>query len=258
MPKTSDIQATNVDRLSILLIGEPGTGKTHFLGTLPKPLYIFDFDDGLRTLAGVEGIDYDTYRDSPYGYNGKTGEGFYDWGTGWIKFMEKLASFTKDCPYKSVAIDTGTALMELAKNRARKRNPSNVQEPDSMEKQHWGEVGNLMRSALDLLTMLRCVRAFNGHVKRDTNPLNDQVEFVILLEGQMQGKLPAFFDEVYYTNILKKKEGDKIKQSYVLQTQQSGLYKSARSRAGVPDGIESSWQAVAAAIQKPLVVAPKK
>src|SRR4051812_29082645 len=35
----------------ILLIGDSGTGKTHFLGTMPKP-FVADFDRGLSTLRG--------------------------------------------------------------------------------------------------------------------------------------------------------------------------------------------------------------
>ncbi len=73
----------------------------------------------------------------------------------------------------------------------------------------------------------------------------------------MQGKLPAFFDEVYYTTSKKEGKDANVKQKYTLQTMQSGLYKAARSRASVPDGIDSSWQAIAAAIQKPIkAVAP--
>lgn len=243
MPSTEDMPRVDLTDVSVCLIGEPGTGKTHFLGTLPKPLYIFDFDKGLRTLAGVKGVTYDTYRDGPYGMDSKTGDDLYKWGFAWQAFMEKLLSFSKDCPYASVALDTVSFQMELAKNYARLKNPAK-QGPTHMEQPQWGDVGNYMKNALDVFTMLKCVKVATCHVKRDTNPLNNEIEFVPLLEGQMQGKLPAFFDEVYYTNLKKVGVGAAATYRYQLQTAQSGLYKSARTRIGIPDGIASDWWSV--------------
>jgi len=34
------------DLKKVLLIGMEGSGKTHFIGTMPKPIYIFSFDKG--------------------------------------------------------------------------------------------------------------------------------------------------------------------------------------------------------------------
>jgi hypothetical protein len=240
---------TDFTDTSFCLIGEPGTGKTHFLGTLPKPLYIFDFDKGLRTLAGIKGITYDTYRDGPHGQDKKTGDDLYGWGHAWQAFMSKLLEFSQSCPYASVAIDTVSFQMEACKNFARLRNPAK-QGPTHMEQPQWGDVGNYMKNALDLFTMLKCIKVATCHLKRDVNPLNNDTEFVPLLEGQMQGKMPAFFDEVYYTNIKKEGVGAGATYRYLLQTAQSGLYKSARTRIGVPDGTDSNWQSVVNAVEQ--------
>lgn len=249
MPSTEDISRTDFTDTSFCLIGEPGTGKTHFLGTLPKPLYIFDFDKGLRTLAGVKGITYDTYRDGPYGADKLTGDDLYKWGYAWQDFMAKLLSFSQDCPYASVAIDTVSFQMEACKNYVRLKNPAK-QGPTHMEQPQWGDVGNYMKNALGLFTMLKCIKVATCHVKRDENPLNNEVEFVPLLEGQMQGKMPAFFDEVYYTDIKKSGAGADAKYNYVLKTAKSGLYKAARTRIGVPDGTDSNWQSVVEAVER--------
>ncbi len=37
--------------LKILLFGGYGTGKTHFSSTLPQPIYFFDTDKGITTVA---------------------------------------------------------------------------------------------------------------------------------------------------------------------------------------------------------------
>lgn len=44
-----------------LLYGEAGAGKTHLLRDFPKPLLIFDFDQKLQPLAGVDGIEVVSY-----------------------------------------------------------------------------------------------------------------------------------------------------------------------------------------------------
>lgn len=248
MPKTSDMPDTDLTDIAICLIGEPGTGKTKFLGTLPRPLYVFDFDKGMRTLRGEPDIEYDTYRDGPYGMDKQTGDDFYEWGKGWIAVMNKLAEFTKKCPFKSVAIDTGTFGQQLAKNFARKRNPSK-NGMEAMELQHWGDVGNQMVAMLDLLIMIpNVVKAFNVHVKRDVNPVNENIEFVPLMDGNIQGRLAGFFDEVYYTNRALNKE--KTAEVFTLQTKQSGLYKSARTRIGVPDNSPLHWSTIEKAVRE--------
>jgi hypothetical protein len=53
-----------------------------------------------------------------------------------------------------------------------------------------------------------------------------------LLPGQLAGKIPGYFDEVYYS-FAKAKEGKTV---YRLQTQTKGLYK-ARSRISGEEGI---------------------
>ena len=51
---------TKTDSWTILLYGGYGVGKTTFLGTMPKPTLILDFDKGIRTrgLMGLEDVDY--------------------------------------------------------------------------------------------------------------------------------------------------------------------------------------------------------
>ncbi len=246
MPSTMDMPETDLADTALCLIGEPGTGKTKFLGTLPKPLYVFDADKGMRTLRGVEGITYDTYRDAPFGMEVPKDSTLYKWGHGWDAMTKKLRGFHTDCPYASVAIDTVTFMQTLAKNSARLRAPAE-RGKEVMEKQHWGEISNMMNSMLDLLIMIPgTIKVVTTHVKRDVNPINDNTEFVPLIDGNMQGRIAGFFDEVYYTN--RSLSADKKSEIFTLQTRQSGLYKSARSRIGVPDGSPLEWNSIVKAV----------
>ncbi len=255
MPKTDEMPASNLSDLAIMLIGEPGSGKTKFLASLPKPIYVFDFDKGIRTLRGETDIEYDLYRDGPFGMDKLTGDDLYKWGHGWDEFMHKLVSFSKDCPFNTIALDTVTFAQQLAKNAARRRHPSQKNGPEAMEIQHWGEVSNMVGSALDVLISFPCVKVVTAHVKRDVNPLNENVEFVPLIDGNMQGRIAGYFDEVYYTN--RKNSADKTKEEFTLQTKQSGLYKSARTRIGVKDGSPLHFNSIMQAVAEQPVLAVK-
>jgi len=52
----------SIDWLNSLIYGDPGTGKTYFLGTAEDhpdthPLLILDIDGGIKTLRKRQGID---------------------------------------------------------------------------------------------------------------------------------------------------------------------------------------------------------
>ena len=51
-----DLKTVKPDLKKILVIGHEGVGKTNFIKTMPKPIYLFSFDKGYQTLAGEEGI----------------------------------------------------------------------------------------------------------------------------------------------------------------------------------------------------------
>jgi phage nucleotide-binding protein len=65
-PKTSDLTLSD-HKWGILLYGAQGAGKTHFIGTMPKPIFVFDWDGGVVTLRGQSDIDYITIRPDQWG-----------------------------------------------------------------------------------------------------------------------------------------------------------------------------------------------
>ena len=249
MPSTEDMNRLDMTDLSFLLVGEPGTGKTNFLRNMPKPLFVFDFDNGMRTLAGVKGITYETYRDGPYGMDTLTGDDLYKWGDSWKYAMDMIVQLSAKNEYASVAVDTISFGQEACKNFVRRRNPAK-QGPTVMELPQWGDVGNYMRSFLDVFTMLRCNKVATCHIDRAMNPQTETVELLPLMDGAMKGKIASFFDEVLYTNIKKEGAGPDAKYRYVLQSVQAGLYKAARTRIGIPDGTDSNWESVVRAVEQ--------
>lgn len=248
MPSTANLPIKGLSNESFLLLGEPGSGKTNFLRHMPKPMYVFDFDNGIKTLAGVQGIEYDVYKDAPPKYTGKMSEGVYKWGTAWVEVRKKVDALTAEFAAgkgpKVVALDSLTGMMELAKDSVMLADPGKTL--DNMEIQHWGALIMQVRYVLDTFTTWPCLKVAIGHVKRDENPLTEVMELVPLLQGQSQGTVPSYFDEIYFCDVVSKPAaaGGTKQQIYTLTTQKNGFVKAARSRRNLPNGTPNDWREV--------------
>lgn len=116
-------------RLSMLVYGRSGTGKTAFGSTFPKPLLLLDVRErGTDTISRVEGIDYisiDSWRDFEDVY--------------W--FLAKGES-----KYQSVIVDQISQLQDLAMSQV--RTDENLSEHDVISKRAWGQISGLMKTWL--------------------------------------------------------------------------------------------------------------
>ena len=131
MPNAKNISST---RHNILLIGDSGTHKTWFVGTVPG-VYVFDFDVGMATLRGLD-IEYDTFKDlakldSAGGPLKATDfdnqNGLYTYGQGWNAFYKRFLEIGKliekkdpKAP-KAIAFDSLTHMSQLAVDKIRQR-----------------------------------------------------------------------------------------------------------------------------------------
>ena len=99
-----------------VLWGKSGSGKTHFVGTLPKPLlYIQIGDDGSNTISGVEGIKAIK--------------------AGTIERLKKIGEELKsDTKYASVAVDTFSMITNVWIDA------NAVQKKKHMTQQMWGDL----------------------------------------------------------------------------------------------------------------------
>lgn len=98
------------------LWGKSGSGKTHFIGTLPKPLlYIQIGDDGSNTIANVEGIK--AIRAQSIDRLKQIGE-----------------ELKKDKSFKSVAVDTFSMVTNVWID------VNSVQKKKKMTMQMWGDL----------------------------------------------------------------------------------------------------------------------
>lgn len=240
MANAKDIADVNPN-ISILIIGDSGTHKTFFLGTVPG-LYVFDFDRGMAINRGKD-IEYDTFKDAPYGsnaYNPK--KGIYQWGKAWPAFVNRINTIGADIDKGKWERPLGFDSLTTMSNSARSYvvSSANRQPEDGMRIQDWGMEMALLETVMDQLTTWPGIKIATAHIQRDVNTVMESVEYLPLVTGKLAGKLALYFDEVWYTKVAGKGEDKK----FTLITESEGMYKQAKSRYGVPSGTEATWDAV--------------
>lgn len=230
--------------VSFLLVGDSGTHKTYFLRTLPRPIYVFDFDKGMAVNAG-EDMDYDTFKELPQGAkpkeNGKDGR--WEYGTSWPAFLTKLNEIgtqidSGTCPYKSIAFDSVSMMSDALMAYILKQNNRKL-----MEIQDWGAYLSNMRSLFGQVTGWPLIKAFCAHVRRMENDLTRLEEKLPMVPGQFSGLISIYFDEVYFCDV--KVDLATGKASYVVQTMPSNVVRQAKSRRyNVPSGTPTDYAAI--------------
>jgi len=111
--------------VSLVVYGRSGTGKTTFIGTLPKPLLVLDIND--RGTISIK-AQPDTYVMEV---------------TSWDEIEEVYWYLQSgNHPFKSVALDTVTQLQDLAIAKISGDDGGVM----SLSRRGWGEVAGLMRT----------------------------------------------------------------------------------------------------------------
>lgn len=233
--------------LSVLVIGDSGTGKTNAIRTLSKP-FVYDFDKGMATLHG-SGTPYATFRDAPYGAPAMPARGIYKYGTAWSAFIDHLNGVGKQidagtCPYNALAFDSLTLLGDIALNFVMNVAGNGGQAPGI---QHWGAQMNKLSMIIAQITSWPGIKYMTAHVQRDTNALTNAIEMLPLITGKLSGKVPMYFDEVYYSDV--QRTGNKA-HKYSFITRSDSVRKQARSRYNLPDEIPQDFSMVIAHIEK--------
>lgn len=249
MPNAGDIKVDT--DASFLLVGDGGTQKTGFIGSCPSPTYVFDTDKGMARLRGRSDIDYDTFRELPKGKSIGKGkvftkeEGWYEWGTGWPGFLNKLNERGKEIDdgaskYLTIGVDSLTMLTDIAMSYILRENKR-----DAMEQRDWNAFLSNMTSVFSQLTAWPLIKVLTAHVRRDENLLSGTTEKLPLVPGQFSGKVCTLFDEVYYTTV--KVESGKAP-IWTLQTisgYPDGSVKQAKSRKyNIPNGTPTDFAAI--------------
>lgn len=226
---------------NILLVGDSGTHKTWFLGTVPN-LYVFDFDGGMSILRS-KSIEYDTFKEVPRGVKvseKQKAAGLYEFGEAWPAFFKKLqevgTAIDAGKGPSAIGFDSLTFLSMIAVNNILKSTGH-----DAPHQGTWGAHHEYFKRIFSQVTAWPVRVIATAHIERKENDLTQTTEKLPLLAGKLAGLIGAFFDEVYFCDSAVDAKGV---QTFTIKTKATPQMRQAKSRWGVPDGVDCSWEAV--------------
>lgn len=176
------------DLKKVLVIGHEGVGKTRFISTMPKPIYIFSFDKGYLTLAGEEGItvglcmDEDRYK--PHAY---------------ADFKMKFDEIKKTPgKYKTIAIDSVSFLSTFLFDHLQRMN-NNIDKQGGFAV--WGSLKSKMQDIINQSVMLAEHVCCTALLDTDKDENTGELFFVPNILGSMKSEIGAWFDAVFYLTL---------------------------------------------------------
>jgi hypothetical protein len=185
-----------VEWMNIFIYGEPGVGKTYFLGTADddvrlRPMLIFDVEGGMMTLRDKPGIDVIKVR-SMQEVEDKYNKLYHSID---ITDPEKPTMY-----YKTVGIDSLTELADLDMRKVMKdaynRKPETV-EIDVPSPREWGIVRNHIRLITRAFKDLPCHCVFTGGLGEDRKE-GQPDKYRPAFAGKLVREVPGFADIVGY------------------------------------------------------------
>lgn len=196
----------------VLVMGDSGTGKTHFIGTMPKP-FVADFDRGLSTLLGqdVKAIAYSK--------------------ESWLDFKKEIQRWRDVGPNygcETFAVDSLTMAAEAAMYYVLKKNGRLNGQPTIAD---WGEAIREVKDVLDWVTTLPCNVVVSAHIQLEKDEMLGDIQYRPLIFGKdLPARLGIWFDEVYSTTVATTLENGKPISKYRIQVKPDQRNKIIKSR----------------------------
>jgi DNA polymerase III delta prime subunit len=214
MNESKDYQP-NLSR-GILLLGQPGMGKTTTALQIAKPVaYIADCDNNLsgatRFLSGTRFL-YDTpdigyapdYRFEELSRRVKEASQTDIVGTLILDSLTKVADYVMD---------------EILRQQNRK----------TMQLQDWGTFLNVMKRTITMLRSTRKLFIATAHIKSEKDEVAGYIKFFPALPGQIQHIIGALFSDVWLCDC-EEKGG---KHNYIIRTMPTTFY-ALKNSLGLP------------------------
>lgn len=188
------------DWINALFYGDPGSGKTHLLGTASdyeptSPVTIFDIDGGLKTLKKFP---------NKKNISRKVIRSMKELEDGYNKLYHSIQTDDKGRQFipgiNTVGIDSVTELTDLDMRTimadAFQRNPDKV-DKDVPSQREWGKARSHIRTIIRAFRDLPCNVIMTAHVgtlQEEGQP----TKFFPGFAGKLRTEVPGFFDIVGY------------------------------------------------------------
>lgn len=215
--KTADVLGT---AKRFLIFGPAGSGKTTSLRTAPKPCYVLSLDDKLSSLVG-EDVEFDTFQ----GGN----------AAGFIAVRDKLLQLRQACAYKTIAVDSFTALSRAAMHQVRLDN-DNKTVFGKAKMEHGQDYGSLYVKLDEIGLYLADIREkFGTHIILICHEYADAItpdgprQYIEpLIDGvKYPNQMLAINDEILHQEILPGVQGTK---NYVWRTRPTAFIRQCSTR----------------------------
>lgn len=185
------------DLKKVLVIGHEGVGKTNFIKTMPKPIYIFSFDKGYQTLAGEDkitvGVCMDDDRYKPHAYS--------DFALKFEALQKGLKYKNKDGSeeaYKTIAIDSVSFLSTFLFDHLQRLN-NNIDKPGGYAV--YGAVKSKLQDILNRAIMISEYVVVTALLDTDKDEDTGELFFVPSVVGSTKNEMGAWFDAVFFMTV---------------------------------------------------------
>lgn len=202
----------------ILLIGDSGTGKTRFIGTMPKPAVALFDPGGAETLLGKDVIPL-----------------YYEGENGWRDFKTELQEWRKGYKWdrETFALDSLTMAADAAMAFVLKKNGRTTSQPTIAD---WGEAIREVKDVLGIVTTLPGHVVVTAHAQLVKDELLGDLQWLPLIFGKdLPYRLGIWFGDVWHTTVKTEFKGGVQVSEYRLQMKPDQRMRIIKSRMD-PDG----------------------
>lgn len=231
MPNTKDTSVITTN-LNIAVFGDVASGKSIFASTFPTPAFIFDFDKQADTAYRGKGFDYLRYDITPMSW-GKFRQDFVKIMSGYILNTsdELVVNTDPALKYKTLVIDSITAMSDLAMKYALTLNPTRSEAGGPVWNIHYSLVKHMIAEIISMYISYSGYKLILGHLKIEKNDRDVVISILPLLIGDLVTRIPGYCSEV----LISRREmiGNPPVEQYVLQTGARGLYYARSGLRGV-------------------------
>lgn len=214
MPNTKDLQP---DKMSVIVVGDPKSGKTRFAGTWPNP-FLYSFDRGMAALAGQD-VEYEVFYDEdrlkPTAYR--------SFDTHFRQLVMDIRSGKKF--FKTIILDNMTFLCRWIINDIRKTN-NLYNKPLGYE--GYGDLKTKLQDVVGLSKIAGVHIIATAESKIEKDEITGEIETWPAIEGSYREDIVGDFDLALFMKV--SKDPATRKPVFKMQTVPDHRIKCAGSR----------------------------